>query len=180
MSRAFGPRSQGVDKNLHLWARSGEVLQTWHGTRISAAQTCAPAGPSSRLLCALACPLLSSRSASQPLLRVPCDEETLEALHRSIGSGPRVNDLAVSHNGERLVAVCSERKILLCAISKDAGGVPALNTAEENVRPVPRGSTGATRPHARRPLRAPRTRRQSARRAPHPSSRGASDVRAAP
>jgi len=72
--------SAGVDKNLHLWARSGEVLQTWHGTRISAAQTCAPAGPSSRLLCALACPLLSSRSASQPLLRVPCDEETLEAL----------------------------------------------------------------------------------------------------
>mmetsp|Transcript_53771 Transcript_53771/g.141548 ORF Transcript_53771/g.141548 Transcript_53771/m.141548 type:complete len:204 (+) Transcript_53771:2-613(+) len=68
--------SAGVDKNLHLWARSGEVLQTWHG--------------------------------------------------------PRVNDLAVSHNGERLVAVCSERKILLCAISKDAGGVPALNTAEEN------------------------------------------------
>lgn len=67
--------SAGVDKKIHVWAWSGEVLQTW--------------------------------------------------------DGPRVNDLAVSHTGDRLIAICSERKILICRIEL-AQGLPVLHTTEED------------------------------------------------
>jgi len=47
--------------------------------------------------------------------------------------GPRVHDVALSQAGDKLVAICSEKKIRICAITRGADGVPLLNTTDDNV-----------------------------------------------
>ena len=44
--------------------------------------------------------------------------------------GPRIGDLAVAHDGARLVASTSDQRILLCDISRSDGGAPWLCTSE--------------------------------------------------
>jgi len=46
--------------------------------------------------------------------------------------GPRVNDLAVSHSGQHVVAICADKKIRLCELGRE-GGVPLMLTAQEHV-----------------------------------------------